>query len=178
MKYCKFKSILLIALGILVIGSVFLAGGCARTSVFIPEAIQLEPSPIRITADQLYAEYAADEAAADAKYKGKEVWVIEAKVDSYLESESGCYLMMRWYQPLIMIMSHGRTATVTQPSRSLCSVKLEPQFSEGFKDVGAGYQVEAVGECQGISDGVVTIKINRMTITGGIVVLTPPAAGW
>ena len=156
------KWLSLIILGILAISLIFLAGGCTKTDVFFPEPIPLEPPPIMITADQLYEEHMADETAADAKYKGKEVWVTEAIVDSYLESENGCYLMMRYVPkiPAIYRIKAGRPAYIG------CSVKLEPQFAEGFKDVGGGYVVEIIGECLGISNGVVTLKINRMAKTG------------
>jgi len=172
-----------------------MTGGCTRTSVFVPEAIQLEPPPIMITANQLYQEYAADEAAADAKYKGKEVWVIEAMVDSYIESEGGNYIMMRWYQPpeylvdpLVLERDHS---LIVPPGYYLSTVNLEPQSSEGFKDIPPGYDigiaagfgvthvvtgyvVEVVGERQGISEGVITVKINWIAKTGEVPPATTP----
>ena len=172
MKYWKHKSHIMIVIAILVVSALSLAGGCARTPAYIPGAIKLEPPPIMITAEQLYAEYMADEAAADAKYKGKGIWVIEAIVASYQESESGNYLMIRWYQPGLGLrgidIERGVPADF-MPLRGYClsTVKLEPQSSEGFKDLGEnGYVVEIVGEWQGISEGVVTLKINRIAKTG------------
>ena len=179
MKNRKLKSILLIALGILSIGLIFMAGGYTRTPVFIPEAIQLEPSPIRITADQLYAEYAADEAAADAGYKGKEVWVIEARVDICVESQAGNYVMMR-YVPSIISMPLGGAfgepetdlfINIPGPKYVGCFLQLDPQRFPAFKDVGMGCVVEVVGECQGVSEGVITIKISRIEKTG----IIPPS---
>jgi hypothetical protein len=161
-------------LGVLITGSVFLAVSCTGTSVFIPEAVQLEQPPIKVTADQLYQEYMADEAAADARYKGKEVWVTEAQIDTCLESESGCYLIMRWHPEERIV--HDGIVVFSVPAFSVCTVKLEPQFSEGFKDVDGGYIVEIVGECQGISEGVVNVNINRIAKTGGS--LPEPVTGW
>ena len=150
-----------------------------------------------ITADQLYVEYAADEAAADAKYKGKELWITEAMVDSYIESESGNYLVMRGYQFLRVGVDEYTTSV--GPIFSLSTLKLEPQIAEDFKDVGTGYLVEVVGEYQGISEGVVTedtydpldvyarvsvyrrvipkvvtVEINWIAITGGAPSLEEP----
>ena len=53
-----------------------------------------------------------------------------------------------------------------RPSYMSCTLKLEPQLSEGFKDMEDGYQVDVVGECQGISDGVINLKINRIDKMG------------
>ena len=181
-------------LGAFTIGIGFLAGGCAGAGAFIPEATLIEPpSIIKVNATQLYQEYVADEVAADAKYKGKEVWITEAVVDTYLESENGCYLMMRW-QPEVRIEYSGFEGFFL-PAFSVCTVKLEPQFSEGFRDVPPGYDldlnmiithegfrlgdfvdemhiitgytVEVVGECQGISEGVITFEVNYIAKVGG-----------
>jgi len=192
MKNHKFKIILLITLGVLAISLIFLAGCCTKTSIFIPEAIQLEPGPIIITANQLYQEYMADEAAADAKYKGREVWFLEARVGSYLESESGSYLEMRWFLPSDIIEDPMLNETIVierklsaggvkegkpwAPGYCLCTVKLEPQFAEGFSDVGGGYIVETVGECLGLSNGVVTIKIKSIAMSGEALPPPPPDA--
>ena len=187
------KKHFLFMLGISIIGLVFLAVSCTGTSVFIPEAVQLEQPPIKVTAIQLYQEYMADEVAADAKYKGKKVWITEAVVDTYLESESGCYLEMRWHPEELVV--HRTFVSFFIPAFSVCTVKLEPQFSEGFKDVPPGYyvdlrsmithegyelgeyvdemyivrgyMVEVVGECQGISEGVITLEISRITKAEG-----------
>ena len=72
----KLKNISIITIAILTIGLMPLAGGCTSTTVFIPEAVPLGAPPIKVTADQLYQDYMADEAAADAKYKDKELWII------------------------------------------------------------------------------------------------------
>ena len=168
----QMKKHFLLMLGIFAIGLVFLAVSCTGTSVFIPEAIQLEQPPVKVNATQLYQEYMADEVAADAKYKGKKVWITETVVDTYLESESGCYLEMRWH-PEEYYMRWN--VMFSLPAFSVCTVKLEPQFSEDFKDVDGGYIVEIEGECQGISEGVITFEINYITKPGGS---PPEPSGW
>jgi hypothetical protein len=110
--------------------------------------------------------------AADARYKGKKIWVTEAVVDTYLESESGCYLEMRW-RPEESYMRWN--VMFSTPAFSVCTVKLEPQFSADFKDVDGGYTVEIEGECQGISEGVITFEINYITNIGGG---PPQPSGW
>jgi hypothetical protein len=152
-------------LAILAIALMSLAGGCTKAEVFIPKAAQLESPPLMITADQLYQEYMADEAVADTKYKGKKVRVTEVKVDTYLESESSCYLVIRWYPEEYYEYNDG-VLVFYLPAFSACTLKLEPQFSEDFKDVDGGYIVEIEGECQGISDGVITVKLNWVNKIG------------
>ncbi len=187
------KKSFLFMLVIFTIGLVFLAVSCTRASVFIPEATAIEPPPVNVTANQLYQEYAADEAAADAKYKGKKVWVTEAVVDTYLESESGCYLEMRWRPEELIV--HRSFVSFHIRAFSVSTVKLEPEFSEGFRGIPpgqevdlrmltthngnelgefvdemfivGGYIVEFVGECQGISEGVITFEISQITKAGG-----------
>lgn len=192
MKSHRFKRVLLITIGILAISLIFLAGGCTKADYFIPEAIQLERGPIMITADQLYQEYMADEAAADAKYKGRDVWFLEARVGSYLESENGSYLEMLWFSPSDIIedpmldepieienthlVEGAKEGKPWAPGYCLCAVKLEPQLSEGFSDVGGGYIVETVGECLGLSNGVVTIKIKSIAMSGEALPPPPPDA--
>ncbi len=142
----NFKNMLTITIAILAIGLVPLASGCASKSVFIPEAIQLEPGPIMITANQLYEEYMADEAAADAKYKGKELCITEATLDSYIESEKGNYLILRGYQ---FVKSRGGALGLGHIF-TISTIELEPQIAKDFdlKDVGTGYLAEVMGECR------------------------------
>ncbi len=66
----KFKHILLISICVSGLSLIGLAG-CARTSFTFPSYTTPLPPPLEVTADQLYAEYMADEVAAQAKYEGK-----------------------------------------------------------------------------------------------------------
>ena len=51
----------------------------------MPELTNLEPPPIMITSDQLYRDYVEDEAAAAAMYHDKQIWIVEAGVNTYIE---------------------------------------------------------------------------------------------
>ena len=164
MKNCGFKSILLIALGTLSIGLIFLAGGCTRPGVFIPYTIQLEPLPITITADQLYAEYMADEAAADAQYKDKEVWFTKAIVDSYVQSPSENYITISTKPQLVIRYFHGFIFSKKEVPKIFITVCSSEKLQKGNV-------VEIVGECQGMSEGVVTVKINWVVKSGEAITL-------
>lgn len=148
--------------GVLLIGSITITG-CNRANLFVPEYTHLEPAPMMVTADQLYKDYELDEAVAEAKYQGKQIWIIEARVDAYIESKNGNYLMIRWYHEEIIDKEGLVVETYSLASSTL---QLEPQYSDGFIDVGDGYLVEVIGECQGISEEVVTIKIDRFAKSG------------
>ena len=142
------KKLFLPVLGVLLIGLITIIG-CSRANLFVPEYTHLEPAPIMVTADQLYKDYELDEAAAEAKYQGKQIWILAARVDAYIESENGNYLTM-----------------VEVLSLALGTLQLEPPNSDGFRDIGDGYLVEIIGECQGILEGVVTVKIDRFAKAG------------
>ena len=148
------KNKLAITLAILVIGLMPLAGGCTDKSVFIPEPLQLESPPILITADQLYAEYLEDEVATVARYEGKELWITEILVDSYIESESGNYLTIQGYQFMSEMDTRGNLQL--SPLSTLSTIILGPQIAHDFDltDVAKGYTAEVYGEFQGISEEV------------------------
>jgi len=73
MKQGKFKGLFLVIIGVLVIGLIGLSGctGNAENGFTVPTFTEPGPPPIEVTVDQLYDEYMADEAAADAKYEGE-----------------------------------------------------------------------------------------------------------
>jgi len=143
MKYCKLRSILLITIDILVIGLIFLAG-CTRGTPVTLEVPTFEPFPIWVTADQLYAEYIADEAAANAKYKGEEVWFSGTTVGNkvYFPNLTESYIML------------GQFGTV----------RCMPQDPSQLDDIGTGYMVDIVGVCEGMSERVVIVKISRIDV--------------
>lgn len=160
----------LVALLIGLVGLIVITG-CNRASLFVPEYTYLEPAPIMVTSDQLYKDYIEDEAAAAARYQNKPIWIIDARVNAYIESESGNYLTMEWFYEEI---EDHEELVVGILSLAFSTLQLEPQISDGFIDIGDGYLVEVVGECQGISDGVITVKIDRIAKTGTIIPLYIP----
>jgi len=156
------KNLFLPILVIILIGLIVMTG-CSRSNLFIPEYTHLEPAPIMVTADQLYKDYESDEAAAEAKYQGKQIWITEARVDAYSESESGNFLKIGWYFEEIMDKEDLVVLTYSLASSTL---QLEYQNSDGFRDVDDGYLVEVIGECRGISEGVVTVEIRQFAKIG------------
>ena len=85
MFYSRFKLSALIIIGLLLIGVVSLTG-CTSTAATPPEftapVAPLPLPPIEVTIDQLSSEYALDEAAADAKYKGKKLLFSEINIEN------------------------------------------------------------------------------------------------
>jgi hypothetical protein len=96
MFYRRFKLFALIITGSLLINLASLAG-CAASAFTPPRFEEPLSLPPEITVDQLYSEYSADEAAADAKYNGEklllyEVVVEEVKIKAYIiDSEVGIF---------------------------------------------------------------------------------------
>ena len=86
----------------------------------------------------------ADEAAADAKYKDKELWIIEAMVNSYTESESGNYLKIQGQQ----ISEANSECTWWGTLFTLSTIELNPQIAKDFdfKDVAKGCLVDIIGK--------------------------------
>ena len=190
----NFKNMLTITIAILAMGLVPLASGCTSKSVFIPEAIQLEPGPIMITADQLYEEYMTDEAAADAKYKGSEVWftkVIEVWFyeDEYWDPETETYVYFSDYsftenEPVVYLYF----SSLSKEYIMIGNIIFMPQSSSDLQDIEAGYVVDIVGECQGLSQEhpfglVVTVEISQIEVVKsrpktGQEPQPPPPAGY
>jgi len=96
MPYRIFKLFTLIITGLLLISLAGLAG-CTASAFTPPQFEEPISLPPEITVDQLYSEYSADEAAADAKYNGEklllyEVVVEEVKIKGYVsDSEVGIF---------------------------------------------------------------------------------------
>ena len=187
----KSRKIIAILLAILTIGLIPVAGGCNKTEPFFPEVIRLDPlAPTMISANQLYMEYIKDDVAAAAKYEGKELWITEIFVDSYSESESGDYLIIRGYQ---LEGGAHRTPTSDIFNRSIIMLELQTSDTIDLTDVAMGYIVEIYGECQGILEGfaeeidynglflpiAIEIKINKIVdITKKGAMPTGEAAPW
>lgn len=146
-------------------GGLITITGCSRADLFMPEYVHLESAPIMVTADQFFQDYLSDEIAAEAKYHGKQIWIIEARVEAYIESKSGNYIEITWFHKEI---EDHEELVVEILDYATCTLQLEPRDSNDFHNVGDGYLVEVVGESQGIKDGVVTIKIDRIEKTGAV----------
>jgi hypothetical protein len=148
----------MISIGIL-LAACILSTGCTRVVVVPPSAIPFVLAPPMLTAEELYDAYKLDTAAADIKFKNKDIWITKARVDTFTESQDGGYISVRWYQP---VPTSTASTAVKQPGYCLASVTLDSQKFSDFKGVEA---VEVVGECLGMEEGVITLKINRINKT-------------
>ncbi len=80
MFYRRFKPSALIIIGLLSISLVGLAG-CASAISAPPPFEPFSQLLVEVTADQISSDYAADEAAADAKYNGEKLVFYEVVVE-------------------------------------------------------------------------------------------------
>lgn len=87
MFYNRFKLSALIIIGLLSIGAVSLPG-CTSTAATPPKftapVAPLPLPPMEVTVDQLSSDYELDEAAADAKYKGKKLLFSEVEIEKVI----------------------------------------------------------------------------------------------
>jgi hypothetical protein len=168
--HSKIKELSVISICILMVVCI-LSTGCTRVVVVPPSAIPFVLAPPMLTAEELYDAYKIDTAAADIKFKNKDIWITKARVDTFTESQDGAYISLRWYQP---VPTSTASTAAKQPGYCLASVKLDSQKLSDFKDVEA---VEVVGECLGMSEGVITLKINRINKTS-IAPIQVVSPGW
>jgi len=93
----------------------------------------VEELPLEVTIDQIYAEYMADEAAAEDKYKGERLLfygITVEEVGSYIDPDEGLFM----YNTYIIVDS----------------VKFFPKYTDYLDNVRDGFVVDIVGECRGL----------------------------
>jgi hypothetical protein len=143
MFYSRFKLSALIIIGLLLIGVVSLTG-CTSTAATPPEfttpVAPLPLPPIEVTVDQLSSEYALDEAAADAKYKGEKLLFSEVEIEK----------VITWgiepfdFPENIYIMAG--------------SVIFRLRDYDVLQKIEEGYVLNIVGKCKGKLDGNIYIS--------------------
>ena len=135
MKYDRFSRLYLVAVTILVISSAGFTGcvGNAESDIFAPKFEELMAPPIEVTIDQVYEEYMANEASADAKYKGKRLLFYGVTVEE-VASVSDVGNQVFQYNTHIIANS----------------VKFTPRYTIDLDNVGEGFVVDIVGECRGL----------------------------
>ena len=146
MKQGKFKNIFLVTMAVLVIGLIYLSGCTGDTNITYPVFEPLQP-PIEVTVDQLYDEYMADEAAADAKYEGERLLFSGVTV----EKVSNFFYIAR---PIEFHILNG-------------SVKFRPRYPSNVESIREGFVVDIVGEAQGIIFGFLIVKDCWINIVEG-----------
>ena len=152
---------LLIMLVSIALASMTVITGCTRVAVVPPPAIKFAPSPVSLTPDQLYDAYTQNASTADVQYTGKQVWLTSARVTSCTASQDGNnYIQIRWYIYIVYNYNlHLEDWRYEQADAyAICSLELGPDTLADFQDVGNGYLVEAVGECQGMAVETITVQ--------------------
>lgn len=164
MTHQKSKGTLLIGIGILAASLVVLSG-CAKSQAIVAQPFlqTSRPQPIELTVDQLYSEYMADEAAADAKYKGKRLQftnvVVETIHGHFSTGEA-------WINDL-----RDNPEGVMDYFLVAGSVRFEAQYPHTIREVLEGTVIDIEGDVQGISkDGLIIVSNCWLNIiTGGAV---------
>ncbi|MFC1865640.1 hypothetical protein ACFLYB_02875 [Chloroflexota bacterium] len=137
MKYLWFSRLYLVATAALVIGLTGFAGcaGNAEDDIFAPKFEELMAPPIEVSIDQIYAEYIADEAAADARYKGKRLLFYGVTVEE-----------------VSSIINVGNNEVFVYNSHIITdSVKFTPRYTVDLDNARVGFIVDVVGECRGLT---------------------------
>jgi len=119
--------------------------GCTNNEISIPEYTPLAPPPKEVAIEQLLFDYMTDEAAANTKYKDKRILLYEVEVEevvtSYYPVRSDIYGYTYLY--VDYFLSGG------------CKFTLKD--FELMQNVQVGYILNLVGNCNGLSAGLIMI---------------------
>ena len=133
MNYFKVIGLVLAAVAVLTIWSInfTVCSNNDENKTVIPSFTDPGPPPIEITANQLFDEYITDEAAANAKYKGKRLSFINLKVEK-----------------INSVFVDSANPSIIYPVSN--SVEFRPRFSVDSAWVRQDYVVDIVGEVRGL----------------------------
>jgi len=135
MNYGRLNCLFPITMAILVVALIGLSGCTGNPDdVTSPIIMPLNP-PIEVTIDQLYTEYMADEAAADAKYKWERLLFNEVEVEQVVAS--------------LFDVGHGHFVFVNEYFMT-GHVKFRLRDFGIMQNIEVGYVLNLVGECQGL----------------------------
>jgi len=151
MSYFRVIVLFLATIAILAVGLIGFGGcaGNAENGFTVPTFTEPGPPPKEITIDQIYAEYMADEAAADAKYKWERLLFYEVEVEQVV----GKYMM------LAEALGAARL-DFAKLYFTAGSVKFRlrgEDFGSIMQNIEEGYVLNIVGECRGLQKGFVAI---------------------
>jgi hypothetical protein len=133
MNYFKVMGLFLTAVVVLAVGSISFTGcaGDDENNTVVPSFTDPGPPPIEVSASQLFEEYITDEAAANAKYKGKRLSFINLKVDK-----------------INSVFVDSANPSIIYPVSN--SVEFRPRFTVDSAWVRQDYVVDIVGEVRGL----------------------------
>lgn len=144
MKYVRLSSLSLVPIAILAI-ALFGFNGCTGNyeDITPPIILSIQPPPIEVTVEQLSSDYTSDEAAADAKYKGKRLLFTEVEVEE---------VFGRDYTD-----NHGHI-TFVQEYFMTGPIKFKLRDFGIMQNIEEDYVLNVVGECRGLLQGFVYIE--------------------
>jgi hypothetical protein len=143
--------------------------GCNRVKVVPPPPLLMAPYPLEVTSDELGLAYLADPVAADAKYKGNEIWITITTVADYVtDQNSYCVVSTLPTTTQIYDDSHDRIIQILDVMAVDCKI-ISLHYPQQFS---VGDMVEVVGICQGIQDGNIRIDISIINKIGAAIVQT------
>jgi len=126
---------------LLIIASACLS--CREGTLFIPEAVRLEPAPMEVTTMQLHSDFVFDEQAANVKYTDKKLVFYELLVE---EVVGALYLTMEHE------LEYFKDYFISGP------VRFYLKDYNVMQSIEEGYILNVVGECQGLDNE--KLKIN------------------
>jgi hypothetical protein len=131
----KFRSKqIVVAATVIILSGFFILSGCQSDEQITPVYVPIESLPLEITIDQIYADYMADETAADDKYKGGRFLFYGVTVEKVNS-------VINWgNNEVFMYNSHFITG----------GVKFNPKYTVYLDNVWDGFVVDIVGECKGL----------------------------
>jgi len=128
----KFRyKLIVVTATVIILSGLFVMAGCQSEEQDTPVYVPIESLPLEITIDQLYADYMADEAAANDKYRGERLLFYGITIDE-VSTIIGPEGLVRYNEHII---ANG--------------VQFIPRYTSDLDDVGVGFVLDIVGECRG-----------------------------
>jgi hypothetical protein len=164
------------ALFFICLGLMMIVSGCTRIKVTPPQPELFAPYTLKLTSEQLGLEYLTDPAAADAKYKDKEIWITQTVVTTYVADQQNYGIIsLLPTNTQIYDDSHDGILQILDLEAVDCKI-ISLHCSQAFS---FGDMVEIVGMCKGIQDSVITIDISMINKVGASIVRTgKPSEGY
>jgi len=127
------KQIVFIA-AVLILSFLIVLTGCQNDDQVAPVYISIGAAPVEVTIDQIYAEFMGDEAAANAKYKGKRLLFHGVTVE-----EVG--RIFNWGNNEVYM---GNSHIITG------NVKFNPRYTVDLDNISEGFLLNIAGDCKGL----------------------------
>ena len=151
MKYRKFKHPFIAAIGSLLVGLISITGcaGNTENGFTIPTFTEPGPPPIEVTINQIYAEYIADEATADANYKGERLLFYEVEVEQVVD---------KYLQMAEALGAANPDLIKLYFTAGFVKFRLRGEDFSIMQNIEEGYVLNIVGECRGLQKEFIAIE--------------------